>query len=777
MMLYQKSFFRSALYRTLLFLLTLLLGVAALAGVIGTGYNIFVGSYGTTETVPFIDSPLADRMAYTAVQNMSHELFNSLNNGTFGGTVHGTVSIPLITLTPSPMPTSESTPVPTPTPMPTDMGEPMSTQVPAQTLYGTAPSVDAPIHTDPPIEATFAPVASTPTPRVIDPYPMDVTPMPNVMPADDSDGRLVLDDEKREYIRETMAAYLTEVDNPAFVFTLYDAYGNVIAVSDAEEEQLRKKDIWCMTAYIEQDPYSYYGWSSTYGAPMQEQLAWLQESAQDAHSMPLMLTASLRTLLPANNIVARAEWLHYRMTGAEAWLPWTTLTLLALAFLALCLLLSAAGRRVEDTAFHRSFIDRLPTELYLGGMGFLVGVSLWLIFSASDNGGYTFGALMVLCGTILLGIGTLVLCMGIAVRCKTKTLWKNSLCAIVWRILSRFLRWLNDTAEAIIKNIRFLWKLLFIACAYLLLTILTLSSRGGNWGVLWLFVSAIGIVLTASIALQLDRLRDGAKRMRAGDLTKKIPLKGLYGSFRAHAEDLNGMADGLGRAVEERIKSERMKTDLITNVSHDLKTPLTSIVNYVDLLKAEDLANETAKGYIEVLDRQAQRLKKLTVDIVDASKAQSGALNVTLAPTDLAELLRQCTAEYEERFAAIPLIPMLHTPETLTATADGRLLFRVLDNLLGNAVKYAMPNTRLYLDAYESGEHACISLKNISREALNIPVDELTARFVRGDASRATEGSGLGLSIAEDLMRLMGGTLRLSIDGDLFRAVIELPKA
>jgi len=219
-----------------------------------------------------------------------------------------------------------------------------------------------------------------------------------------------------------------------------------------------------------------------------------------------------------------------------------------------------------------------------------------------------------------------------------------------------------------------------------------------------------------------------------------------------------------------------MKTDLITNVSHDLKTPLTSIVNYVELLKAEELQNETAKGYVEVLDRQAQRLKKLTTDIVDASKAQSGALNVTLAPTDLAELLRQGMAEYADRFAAVPLLPVLHAPESLMATADGRLLFRVLDNLLGNAVKYAMPSTRIYLDAFETAETACISVRNISREELNIPAEELTARFVRGDASRATEGSGLGLSIAEDLMRLMGGTLRLTIDGDLFRAEVRLPK-
>ena len=241
------------------------------------------------------------------------------------------------------------------------------------------------------------------------------------------------------------------------------------------------------------------------------------------------------------------------------------------------------------------------------------------------------------------------------------------------------------------------------------------------------------------------------------------------------AADLSNISAGIGRAVEERMKSERMKTDLITNVSHDLKTPLTSIVNYVDLLKKEELHNETAAGYVAVLDRQAQKLKKLTEDIVEASKASSGVLNVNLAPTDAAELLRQCAAEYAERFAAADLTPMLRIPaEPVMASADGRLLWRVFDNLLGNVVKYAMPGTRVYLDAAADSTGVTLSVRNISKEPLEKSGDELMERFVRGDASRHAEGSGLGLAIAASLTALQGGTLTILPDGDLFRADVRL---
>ena len=221
------------------------------------------------------------------------------------------------------------------------------------------------------------------------------------------------------------------------------------------------------------------------------------------------------------------------------------------------------------------------------------------------------------------------------------------------------------------------------------------------------------------------------------------------------------------------MKSERFKTELITNVSHDLKTPLTSIVSYVDLLKKEPIESESAQEYIDVLDRQSQKLKKLTADLVDASKASSGALPVHSEKLDLGELLRQSAGEYTEKFAAAGIAPVLLVPEGETyVTADGRLLWRVLDNLLGNAVKYAQSGTRLYLELVQDETETVLTLKNISREPLNIPAEELMERFVRGDGSRHTDGSGLGLSIAKSLMELMGGKLALTLDGDLFKAAL-----
>ena len=255
----------------------------------------------------------------------------------------------------------------------------------------------------------------------------------------------------------------------------------------------------------------------------------------------------------------------------------------------------------------------------------------------------------------------------------------------------------------------------------------------------------------------MKRLAEGGERLAEGDMEHPVDTTHMYRDLKEHGEHLNSIQTGMAKAVAESVKSERFKTELITNVSHDLKTPLTSIVNYVELLKKEELHNETAAGYVAVLDRQAQRLKKLTEDVVEASKASSGAINVRLAQLDAAELIRQCAAEYGERFAAAQLTPVLRLPDgPLLVRADGRLLWRVFDNLLGNAVKYAMPGTRVYFDAEAQHNEALLSVRNISREPLEKSGDELMERFVRGDASRRAEGSGLGLSIAQSLTELQG---------------------
>ena len=250
----------------------------------------------------------------------------------------------------------------------------------------------------------------------------------------------------------------------------------------------------------------------------------------------------------------------------------------------------------------------------------------------------------------------------------------------------------------------------------------------------------------------------------------------MVADLRSHGENLNSIAVGMNRAVDERMRSERFKTELITNVSHDIKTPLTSIINYADLIAREPTDNEKIHEYCEVLTRQSERLKKLIEDLVEASKASTGNVEAQLAPCQISVLLTQAAGEYEKRLAAAELtLVTQQMDENVRIMADGRLLWRVLDNIMNNACKYAQPGTRVYLTLAREGGEAVISLKNISREALGIPAEELLERFVRGDSSRTTEGSGLGLSIAQSLTELQGGRLELSIDGDLFTVTLRFP--
>ena len=248
--------------------------------------------------------------------------------------------------------------------------------------------------------------------------------------------------------------------------------------------------------------------------------------------------------------------------------------------------------------------------------------------------------------------------------------------------------------------------------------------------------------------------------------------------LRLQAEDLNNISAGLSAAVDERMKSERFKAELITNVSHDLKTPLTSIINYVNLLKSTEQTDPKAVEYIEVLDRKSQRLKKLTEDLVEASKASTGVLSVVREKIGMGQLIDQALGEWEEKLNDRKLTLVSTLPEgECWVYADGRHLWRVIDNLLSNCAKYAMEGTRVYLDLERGKGQVSLSVKNISRDPLNVPAERLMERFVRGEESRSTEGSGLGLSIARSLTELQGGAFDLAVDGDLFKAIVTLPQA
>jgi len=361
----------------------------------------------------------------------------------------------------------------------------------------------------------------------------------------------------------------------------------------------------------------------------------------------------------------------------------------------------------------------------------------------------------------------------LAVRLRTHTLMRTT--AVGWA-----LGWLWRLLRAAGAAMPLIWKTA-LALA------LDLAADVLIFGLLWsreeafvlLFLKELAAAaLVCWRAAEIRRLERFARRLSEGELEEKLEARAMTGDARRFAACLNGIGDGMARAVEERTKSERMRTELITNVSHDIKTPLTSIVNYVDLMKKENVTGEPMRGYIAVLERQSARLKKLTEDLIEASKAASGVVPVQLETCDWSVLLDQALGEYDGKLRAAGLEVIRREPEgAVTVTADGRLVWRVMDNLLSNIVKYAMPGTRVYVALVPGMHEAHLTWRNVSRDPIDVPGEELTERFTRGDAARSTEGSGLGLSIARSLTELMGGTLSVFVDGDLFKATVTLPAA
>ena len=373
----------------------------------------------------------------------------------------------------------------------------------------------------------------------------------------------------------------------------------------------------------------------------------------------------------------------------------------------------------------------------------------------------------------LIPVILLFLCV-FAAQCKAGTVIRGSLTARVLRLLWRILRSVARWLRRIVTGIPLVWKTALVTAALAFLEFILYVSPSRD--PLFLVVKVLEILAVLAIALNLRTLEKNGKQLSEGDLSTPVDTKRLFGAFRRYGQAMNRLQSGMESAVQEQMRAERMKTELITNVSHDIKTPLTSIVNYVDLLKKEDISSPAAREYITVLDRQSKRLKKLTEDLVEASKASSGALPVDLQPTDVSVLFSQITGEYQDRLADCHLTLVTQPPAGQPVVlADSKLLSRVMDNLVSNICKYAMPETRVYVSGVTADGQMTMSFKNVSRAELNISPDELMERFVRGDTSRHTEGSGLGLSIARSLVQLMGGTFRLSIDADLFRADVTLP--
>ncbi len=462
------------------------------------------------------------------------------------------------------------------------------------------------------------------------------------------------------------------------------------------------------------------------------------------------------------------------------------------AFIGLVIfLMIGAGRRPGDDLIHdRRFIDHIPADVYAFlivciDCCFIIPIGMLLDMGIDNMSLNTVGILLGGLGTFCFAV-VLAWMMSCAVQFKQKRLWSDLL---VVRSVKFVLRTLKQVWTGIVKllqkvseSLPALWKIMVPALVIygliLISGIICVNPFGSlDSGFFMLFVLASGMLfLTWYLAYYMKEIDEGTQRILGGDPTFEINTEFMRGPLKRHAEDLGSMGRAVDAAVNERMKSERIKTELITNVSHDIKTPLTSIINYTDLLAAEELGSENAREYVEVISRNAQRLKKLAVDVVDASKASTGNVDIKLTDCCLGMMVEQVVGEYSDRLAEKNLTSVMNIPEDdILVSADGRQSWRIFDNMLGNIYKYAQENTRVYIDVIcdkNSDNMAYVCFRNISAAELNISADELMERFVRGDSSRNTEGSGLGLSIASNLAKLQGGKMDVSIDGDLFKVKI-----
>lgn len=433
-----------------------------------------------------------------------------------------------------------------------------------------------------------------------------------------------------------------------------------------------------------------------------------------------------------------------------------------------------AGCRRGTEGVYLNWFHRIPGELVLAAAVFLGYYPLsWLVDGALVDFSYTEMPIQIQMLLVGAGMGALaalvvLLLTTVSARVKGHTLARNTL---IWRVCM----WTKKILVKIRHAIPLVWRVGMGGCLYMLMSLVLLMSDAVF---LWVVISVVLVIYLCSWAHCWKQIRRCTGELLKGNLNVQISCTHMPHDLREHAQQLNNLGQSISQAVAEQMRSEHFKAELITNVSHDLKTPLTSIINYVDLLKKEPMPNERAEEYINVLERKSNRLKKLTEDLVEASKASTGVLSVELARLDMTELVDQALGEYEERLQDAGLAVVRTLPDhPVWVMADGRRLWRVMDNLLSNCAKYALEGSRVYVELHYDDKSATLALKNISRDALNVPVERLMERFVRGDESRSTDGSGLGLSIAQSMTELQKGTFQIEIDGDLFKAMVTLPLA
>ena len=427
-----------------------------------------------------------------------------------------------------------------------------------------------------------------------------------------------------------------------------------------------------------------------------------------------------------------------------------------------------AGRKRNFKEIQLELIDKIPLEIILVAMfiPFIILLLLGIELSYSLN-----------IATIIGNIGILIIMYSIALisyesivrRIKTSTILKNT-------IIYRLCKWIKNGVKNIFNNFNLATKIIVILACMLIFTLV--FSNWGFTGIILLIAMYVFVFkyYFDNITKFLN-IKNTVKKIYEGDTKVRLQENEYTGVLKELCIYVNDIAGGFTNAIDKSLKSERMKTELITNVSHDIKTPLTSIINYVDLLKKEDMPNEKAKEYLDILEQKSQRLKRLTEDLIEASKASSGNIKLDMKKINVNELIKQISGEFEDKFKNKNLDLNIEIPkEDVFILADSRYLYRVMENMYTNIEKYAMENSRVYVDLLEENKKVKIEIKNISKEKLNISANELMERFVRGESSRNTEGSGLGLSIAQSLTKLQKGEFGIYLDGDLFKVIISFNK-
>ena len=430
------------------------------------------------------------------------------------------------------------------------------------------------------------------------------------------------------------------------------------------------------------------------------------------------------------------------------------------------------GRTRKQEGISLNWYDKILIEfaaliaIFIGSIGAVFTIS---IGGASTVVTFTLAMSIFAVGILIMYLACILFFETVVKRIKTHTFLKTTIAY-----------WIYVKVKDLIDNIKITKRLILYFVLFIIVNLFTFAimwSDGISGFILTVILYAITFDFLVKRVKSYSKIRDTIEELYNGDTDIHIQENELCKEMQKTGKQINDIAGGLSNAIEEKLKSERLKTELITNVSHDIKTPLTSIINYVDLLKKEGVEGEKAKEYLEILDSKSQRLKKLTEDLVEASKASSGAIKLNMEKLNINELIKQVSGEFEDRFKLHHLQEIISLPETeVYVKADSRYLYRVLENMYSNIAKYAMEGTRVYTDIIEKYGFVIIQLKNVSKQKLNISADELMQRFVRGEASRNTEGSGLGLSIARSLTELQQGKFNIYLDGDLFKVIIEFEK-